>query len=413
MEKREFSKELKYQGWEEMSLLLDKEMPVKKRKKVLILFFTIFILAAISLFLYQKFEDNNHKNVQPLSSQKRTGKNGKNDIPKQSMYLSNKKEKLDKTTKNTSKIESNNNAFKRQPHKQKLNKTNNDFAYSNSQEILKDTHTFDNKISLINKTSQFRNLSEDRETKPIVKLDAKSLSLFSKYLPLLCVNEPVFIKNNQRIDLFNPFAGVKAYVFSTEEFNPKFGFEIGNRFSYSRHFTELSLSFVQSQIIVPQILLYDGKISDVENSGYEKAEPFDTLELSEKPYLKFGVFGINLNQGYRFSRRFNAGLGFGLAYTMPLKKLLYSIDKDSGNLNSNSSNNYNYKNKVFAFDKFSLSANIDLSYRLSKLFTINLGYVFYFNSGYKLQNEKNVGYRTKVLSKSKFSRLNIGIMMWL
>jgi len=411
MEKREFNKELKYQGWEEMSLLLDKEMPVKKRKKVLIPFFTILILAAISLLLFQKFKDNSHKTVQPLSSQKVTGNTGKNDIPKQSINISNIKDKLDKTTKNTSEIESNNNVIKRQPHKQKLKKTINDFAYSNAQEITKDTHTFDNKISLINKTSQVRNLSEDRETKPIVKLDAKSVSSLSTYSPLLCVNEPVFIKNNRRIDLFNPFTGIKTYVFSTEKFNPKFGFEIGNRFSYNRHFTELSLSFVQSQIIVPQVLLYDDQISDVEN-GFEKSERLDTVELlSGKPHLKFGVFGINLNQGYRFSRRISARLGFGLVYTMPLSNLLYSKNKYSILNGSSSVNNNNYK--VFAFDKFSLSANIDLSYRLSKLFTINLGYTYYFNSGYKLHNEKNVVYRVKVLSKSKFSRLNIGMRMWL
>ncbi len=398
MENRKFDNNLKYQGWEQMSDILDREMPKKKRRKGLILFFTLLLLFVFSFLVNGVMTSNNKKTIHNDKTMRIVEDSSivKKKIDQKSKIKNkvNRKGKdkkiPDATDENLIIINKVNHSINISPKPKKKPKLNSNlFADSNTPDKLYPLYNVPDKKQRNMILASIKKI----EITEIIGAKNKNVGL-----DIFKVKSITAKKRKNRISFINPFLGAKTYAVTTDKVNLKLGLEIGNRFSYNRHFTDISINYHQSEIIIPQVLLFNDYLynSNLDNSIESIGH---TSQLY--PDLASGFFGLNIAQGYWISKRLNFELGIGIAYTKS------KVNKSLGE-NEKLKNNFN-----ISLDKYTISSHFDIAYQVANRLSVIIGYKHYFNSNYNLYYDKNKIYRIKVVNKSKIKGLNFGVRIWL
>lgn len=413
MGKRDFDNNLKYQGWDQMSTILDKEMPEKRRSKKL--FFLIFLIPSLLFLIVSGINilENKKQNSSKfqVKAQVQKTKNNTKSIKSYNTYTGDNSQTIEEKSntniseKSSTKSNSNthiNNTQKyiktKQKQSRKAQTVKNDFALSEFDSSSSNTATkpVNTRLSKTSKNDYITNISK-LNSLPVPDLQTKQNIVYNPIIKL---------KKRKNIDLFNPFAGTKMYIYSIkEEPKTKFGLEIGNRFSYStRFFTDISLAYTQSQIVRQQIILRTKFISSMESSNYLSEK--DSIVLNNRSSdLKFGTLHLSLDQGYRFSNKLSTAIGISIDYTKLVNKYDFSdppsdsIEKLSGSTD-------------ITLDRIRYSSQINISYRILQHLSFNIGYKHYFNTIYKIKSSKDTGYSTTINNKNKVYKTYIGIRFW-
>ncbi len=411
MGKRDFDNNLKYQGWDQMSTILDKEMPEKRRSKKL--FFLIFLIPSLLFLIVSGINilENKKQNSSKfqVKAQVQKTKNNTKSIKSYNTYTGDNSQTIEEKSntkisekssmKANSKIKINKTRINIK-HKQcrKVQTVKNDFALSEFSSSSSNTaiKLINTGLSKTSKNDYITNISK-LNSLPVPDLHTKQNIVYNPIIKL---------KKHKNIDLINPFAGTKMYIYSIkEEPKTKFGLEIGNRFSYStRFFTDISLAYTQSQIVRQQIILRTKFISSMESSNYLSEK--DSIVLNNRSSdLKFGTLHLSLDQGYRFSNKLSTAIGISIDYTKLVNKYDFSdppsdsIEKLSGSTD-------------ITLDRIRYSSQINISYRILQNLSFNIGYKHYFNTIYKVKSSKDTGYSTTINNKNKSYKTYIGIRFW-
>ncbi len=404
MRKRDFDNNLKYQGWDQMSTILDKEMPRKRGSKKL--FFLIFLIPFLLFFIIYGTNILGNKqqasNKFPVKTQAYKTKNNTNSIKSFNTNAENHSQNIEEKSNiiisEKSSTKANSNTKTKIDNTQKIIKTKqkqsrkaqtikNDFALSefNSRSSNTLINPINTVLSNTPKNDYIANISKLNS----LPIPDQSIKQSITYLP------KINLKKHKNIDLFNPFIGTEMHIYSIKEPQTKFGLEIGNRVSYStRFFTDVSFAYTQSQIVVSQIELY----SDSKITNYGK----DNIVLNNRNSdLRFGIFQLSLDQAYRFNQKISTAIGIGIDYTKLVNKY-FSILLDT------------YEGIPDHIDitlnRIRYSSQINISYQILQNLSFNIGYKHYFSTIYKTKSSENTKYST-IIKNSDHSAY-FGIRFW-
>ncbi len=411
MGKRDFDNNLKYQGWDQMSTILDKEMPRKRGSKKL--FFLIFLIPFLLFFIISGMNIFGNKqqasskfpvktqaqktinNTNTIKSYNTNTENHSQNIEEKSNIIISEKSSTKANSNTKTKIDNTQKIIKtKQKQSRKAQTIKNDFALSefNSRSSNTLINPINTVLSNTPKNDYIANISKLNS----LPIPDQSIKQSITYLP------KINLKKHKNIDLFNPFAGTKIYIYSIKEPQTKFGLEIGNRFSYStRFFTEISLAYTQSQIVVSQIELYADTKFTVEEKDNNIIENSIVLN-SRNSDIKFGIFQLSLDQAYRFNQKISTAIGIGIDYTKLVNKYYFL---DSSNILEGKTDYID-----IILDKFRYSSKINISYRILQNLSFNIGYKHYFSTIYKTKSSENTKYST-IIKNSDHSAY-FGIRFW-
>lgn len=219
--------------------------------------------------------------------------------------------------------------------------------------------------------------------------------------------------SNRIFKIFNPYLELKTHLHNYQEFNPKFGIALGNRFELSKKFfLSLECSYSQPEIIIQSKDIVLDKI--IENKGYSIKRNSNISYKSNERFLKSGVFDMSVYEGYKFNKSWNMLLGAGLAFTNKLNNYLpdYQEIKNiykNGVLLDGESNSLSELNTSFIIKKYTWFADLKISYSAHNHFRINLGYKLYFKNYYILTQVNSELYRQEINSSIGNTGLYFGL----
>lgn len=410
MEKEIYSKELKKEAWQQMSSILDHEMPVKKRRWFPI-FLIIFVLSSIGIgySLNKNTTTNNISNLDSEINLKSNNLNNKKDqFTKSTIPLNNNDKYIKNTNQENNKIDTstfNNQKIKKIKSSQNSinynSKKYNTIASLETQKQDSKVKTFHTKVASIeNKTKLISGLN----TKTINVNGAKDLILFPKlsldYIDL----------SNRTLKIFNPYIELKTYLHNYKEFNPKFGIALGNRFELSnKFFLSLECSFVQPEIIIQSKNIIFDQLSNSKSYAIEKNSSFSFN--SDGGLLKTGVFELSVYEGFKFNNNLNMQVGAGIAFTNKLNNYLTDTINYELNdaLNGGESIDLSEYNNSFKIKKHTWFADLSVSYSALKNFRVNLGYKYYFKNHYILTQDNSDLYRQEIINTVGQTGIYLGL----
>jgi hypothetical protein len=393
MKNNNIQENLKHQGWQQLGVILDKEMPVKKNKKRLIIFWGAFLLiSTIAIIGFIKVNKNEVAlKVSSTINQNDDKNNNKEQILTEKNIISN--------------IKSSINAI---PivNKQKKRKLENHFAkqFHQSDSNLVKTHDTQNTIINTAKIIDVQTTPEDFSLLKIKKVATSKKSTFqnistskiNNFKPIdvwkntnetkFNFNKNIISLNEKKKRIFNPFIQIETYVYNDKiSTKPKFNFKIGNKFSLNNR---LSLNFdiglIQSELITDNVLEYISPPLDIELNGYTEKDIIEYKRLLiDVKESRYNIINSSLNIEYDLNIKLNFLIGGGIVYTKMVK---YSIESkyDSRLINSEISKAYiSYKKSINDFTYFS---NVGFSYSVFDELDLSIGYKLYFKY---LSNKSN------------------------
>lgn len=370
MSTKTYPENIKKQGWEQMNMILEKEMPRSDKKRRLILFFLVLgILSTGGILFSKKYLINSPGKTEPQKQEIRKNKFLPNNEPIASGDLFNEKIPLkpDNYRENHLKYKS---AYK--PSKQILSELKENSNYP--EQTYKTT---------ISNNEPLKSENEKTETNHDFSIisaisnigNKKLISQRNDFLKGLTVN--LHVKPTRRF--LNPFIETKAFNKSSKKADPGIEFCIGNTFLLSpRMYIDLAAGLADPGLMGNSILLLQSYKSDA--SG--------TLNLGNtdnktKNALSGGLVELSVFQGYRVNRKLSLKGGGGISFTKLLSSnIIYENSKSE--LTDSSVEFIDERNNTYRFSQdglipaYSFFAEANAGYKVFKGLSLVAGYKHYF-----------------------------------
>lgn len=391
MNKNNFNKEVKKEGWNKMKIILDKEMPVKKRRFLPFLLLLLIPAALGIIFIYSKTTKKQQNQIF-IKQQKNRFSSVKN--IKQSLNINttsnNFKNLLNNKKNNEIKRKTNKND-KTNPHKiKKLHKKEYKLIAdaekkNNIKNLVYHKMTYvENNIALLNKLT-FLNIktliTQQRKYRP--QFDFHDLNLTGK----------------KDIGLFTPVMSIKLHAYNYKKFSPKLEFDFGNYFNISDRFSfGIVMALTQRNLVYQAIqkeryILNDSYYTEVLNFKNE-------YEIEQKDYSKW-IFELMIKEKYNINKRIFIDFGGGIVLG-GMKRIKINYDYTSKNDLKTEYNPGDFKPILFI--------DMGLYYFLTKKINAGFGYKYYYSGTYNYNNMRNNEVHSQKLVNKKYSsRLFLGI----
>ena len=415
---------LKYEGWEKMRAILDKEMPVKKRRR----YVPFFIIALISImvllpvyFVSVKKTDAVRNDIISSRTKKNVSSvhksNGENTLPQPA-------EELHQTVTKQKAL----------PDEKPQKRQQKQLYFDDSRPKTGNSHDEKKDSQLIAKpiaynTSQWPSLNTAGErtekTTPIVIAGIDRLNPdIAGYIntpdifPLL-----IYSNHNKNMvwDWFNPYLGINFSNISNSEFNARFELYAGNRIKISnKYFFEMGISLNKADNIYNAVVVKVNFLNVKSNPGNSAEEKINHKDKNyhDLPYvhdndarnmIKKTVLGIHLNQVFVFDKKVNMVFGSQMYFTKRINNLLDDT--------SNSIDEYMPGFQKLTVPEYTFAFSLAMYYNLEKGTSINFGYKHYFSNVHPGFSSYSENFNSKVLetknvyltNKSRISNLFFGL----
>lgn len=385
MKRNEINKDLKHQGWKQLSIALDKEMPVKKKRSGIILFFILLTLFS-TILIYGLKSYTSEKLSLNASKGNEMNSNIENKV-----ILKNKipSKTIDKRTKHDREL------IKQKDNSENIKKQasttiNNDFAKTNKK-YLNNAKTNKSSTSLSNSITKIVDFQGE---KPIVKNRTNYLTsdiynikpseiLLNKDTKNLIVSITPKPINHKTYRLLNPFIGIEAFVFDYQNFNPKLNLKLGNRFLLNnRFFLNLDFGFIQNEVVFNNLhLALDARIN-YNNSNNLESQKYKLLFNKFKELKQITIATTSIGLGYNLTNKISIYLNGGFAYTKKVKTHLKNNQYGLLDL-LNENNQKSYEQYYDNISDFTYFSDINLSYKPIKHLELSIGYKQFFEKKIK------------------------------
>jgi len=381
MKRENIHKDLKHQGWEQLSIVLDKEMPVKKNRKGFVIFgvMLLFISTITIIGLWDKIttEPNliitenivNYKNTNVEKVHENNAKKASKGLMKTSLeenISTERKPAIQKPSKNKRSIK--NDFVNIQKTKSSTIAKIEDFG-TNIESINnnRDLKFNDNSVAFSQIVSNLSTL------KPI---DVWKINLKHN----LTFNNSTIILNHRHRRILNPFIEVETYVYNDVICSkPKFNLKIGNQFSLNNRLSlNLDVGLMQSELVADDVFEYiSPPFADISlNGGYSN---YSTVEykrlLIDGNNFRNSIVNSSLNLGYRVNRKLNFNIGGGIIYTKMIK---YTFDNNKSNFDNRTNYSEAYRYYENSIKDFTYFSNMEFSYYILDKFNLSIGFKQFF-----------------------------------
>lgn len=409
MRNKTFPENIKKQGWERMNELLNKELPRRRNRKRILVFFLIFgIISTFGLFIMKNYNNaevsigvlkSGKNEIQKVTSdQKHTGENivrianersGNKNILHNKTNIANLKSKPDKNTlkeNNKSRPETNTIEFQTKAD-ENLNIP--EIAFNKKSENVKlSEEDFSHLFTL--KTPKFTEQNEPLLQNFVMKIPEKS---FNRY--------------------FNPYIEMRVFNTTLERIAPKLEFSAGNTFYFNRRFfLDIGIGFTNSRLLVSSVNLASDDPDS--KSTANEIELYNNQDVNEWS-IKHGVFELSLHEGYRISRKIALKAGGGISFTKGINSVL---SENTGKLISNENGieiNDSEFGSISLLPGYLIPdqiyfADLNVQYQIINKVNMEIGYKYYFNNYYVLTDTQlaNV-YRAYIKQPPVISNFYLGL----
>jgi hypothetical protein len=396
MDKNIFDIEVKKEGWEKMRTILDKELPVKKRRFLpFILLFLVFGIIGIT-FLYSKASK---KELKEIITKERVQYIDRESIKP----IENKIIKID-TVSNTSKAINNKKTNTQYPEnrnqKQKLKKQRISEIEKKQYNIVA-AEDGNNKIetNIISHSPEIvENENHKDQINKISTIGISSLLSFEKkFVPEYDFNYMVINRKN-KTKLLDPFAGIKLHTYNYKEFSPKFEFNLGTYFNLNDKFSfGAGIAFLQRKLVY-QVIEEENYVV-YNNNNVEKTRSKYSYNIEQEEQSKW-LFELMIMEKYNFTGKTAININGGIVLS-GLSFSKKSLDVVSTDYEGRAYNPENIKPIVFF--------GINLNYALSDKIRAGLGYKYYYSETYIFNDNNTEIYSQKLVNKKYSSKFFLGV----
>ena len=417
--------ELKYEGWKRMKAILDKEMPVKKKRRLAPFIITAILVVMITGLAYltytnqysggksQVFPSNTKdaKDSRPVPATKHIENNSHKTFNSPRQYL--KKQGKPAVTPHRKPASGN-----------RLNKAS--FPHS----VPPAVRHVENKNKPLATTTPAKKLQKPikavkgtpkYDLLPPIEKSGTTLLAYNGELEMLPL--PEYSGDNVRPiwDWFNPYLSINFHNISLDDWNTRLELFAGNRIKISnKYFVDLGVNFTRADNIYNAVIIKINTLDFDEESASAYINNRDNStkdyrDLSYRHYngfrniIKKTIFGLHMNQVFAFEKKINLVFGSQFYYTQKINRV---IDTNTDSYAPERLNNGNLTVPEYTF-AFSFS----LYYNLNTGVGINMGYKHYFTSEHptlstsleKLESNAVVNKQVYISQRSKISNLFLGI----
>jgi hypothetical protein len=421
MKNKIYSDEIKKQSWRQMNKMLDRELPVKNPKKLVVLL--LLLLLALSVPALYWIAGNTEKEdamemktpLMPEAIQTDSiisEKNGnyaglenktKEESELKAGILDEEKEQNKATGNNPGPVFS-----ETKETEEQFTEIVAGYLSNNDRKEFYQSANQENAITPENRDHTDRGFSAVAALQTSRLIEGSTLLLY-----------PVFDYSDKKpySSFFNPFAKLSVFNSGSDDFSPGFGLYAGNSFYLSRRFfIDLSIGYTMAESLINTTSL-------VEYDKPDRSE-FNAITLYQGNQdawssLSNGVAEISVMEGYHISRRFSLRAGGGVAFTNRLNKIIKSrseniLSNDEEITIATGMGKYITIKEGKFLPSHSFFAGISSSYIITEKLDLLLGYKHYFKSYNVVTDNKEANiYRASIDNPPFVSGIYIGMRYWI
>ncbi|MGE5357098.1 MAG: hypothetical protein ACM3PT_12765 [Deltaproteobacteria bacterium] len=359
-----YPENIKKQGWDQMNKILEKEMPVRNKRRRWIFFLLLFgILSTAGVIISDYYLGNS-----PVNTELKEPEIKKNNAVRHHKPIASNLNHEDETRIKSDIYNKKSVSFTR-------NLTDKHFYHEESVNSQDKT--------LISESQKMGSQKSDK-IKEREKESIANISLINNELNYQRINHYLAEKNavlfrNRVKGLWHPY--IEAKLFNKESGNVKPGleFSFGNTFNISsRMFLDLSIGYADPGLLGNSVSLEQSYNTDASTSLY-----LENKQERIENKLSGGLIEISMFQGYRINKRISLRGGGGITFPVLLSSKILagndaSADKDMNVEFTDSKNNsYNFSQEGL-IPAYNFFVDANAAYRISGNLSLLAGYKHYF-----------------------------------